>query len=60
VREGEPVLVGLALFENPLAFDAFSRSGAWAREAQPALAPWLAGATESHRLVPTARSALHA
>ena len=60
VREGEPVLVGLALFHSPAAFDAFARGGAWARDAQPKLAPWLAGPTESHRLTPTARSALHA
>ncbi len=60
VREGEPVLVGLALFKDLSAFDAFARSGAWARDAQPALAPWLARPAESHRLVPTARSALHA
>ena len=60
VREGEPVLVGLAMFDGPAAFDALVRSGVWAREAQPQLAPWLARPTESHRLVPTARSALHA
>jgi quinol monooxygenase YgiN len=60
VREGEPVLLGLALFDSLAAFDAFARSGAWARDAQPALAPWLARPAESHRLVPTARSALHA
>lgn len=60
VREGEPVLVGLALFDGPAAFEAFARGGAWARDAQPALAPWLARPAESHRLVPTARSALHA
>lgn len=60
VREGEPVLVGLALFDDLAAFEAFARSGAWARGAQPALAPWLARPAESHRLVPTARSALHA
>ncbi|KRB97867.1 hypothetical protein ASE11_13650 [Hydrogenophaga sp. Root209] len=60
VREGEPVLVGLALFDHLTAFEAFARSGAWARDAQPALAPWLARPAESHRLVPTARSALHA
>ncbi|MCV0438055.1 MAG: NIPSNAP family protein [Hydrogenophaga sp.] len=59
VREGEPVLVGLALFDDLAAFDAFGRGGTWARDAQPALAPWLAGPAESHRLVPTARSALH-
>lgn len=60
VREGEPVLVGLALFDHLTAFDAFARSGTWARDAQPALEPWLARPAESHRLVPTARSALHA
>jgi hypothetical protein len=60
VREGEMVLVGLALFDSPVAFDAFVRSGVWAREALPQLAPWLARPVESHRLVPTARSALHA
>lgn len=60
VREGEPVLVGFALFDSPAAFDLFARSGAWARDAQPALAPWLARPAETHRLVPTLRSALHA
>jgi len=60
VRGGEPVLVGLALFDSAEAFDTFARSGAWARQARPALAPWLARAAESHRLAPTSRSALHA
>jgi hypothetical protein len=60
VREDEPVLVGLALFDGPAAFEAFARGGAWGRDAAPALGPWLARPAESHRLVPTARSALHA
>jgi hypothetical protein len=60
VREGEHVLVGLAMFDTPLAFDAFVRSGAWGREAQPLIDRWLARPTESHRLAPTARSAIHA
>ena len=60
VREGETVLVGLAWFDGMAAFEAFTRSGAWAREVQPTLACWLAGPTESLRLQPTARSALHA
>jgi hypothetical protein len=60
VREGEPVLVGMALFDSPAAFDAFARGGTWARDALPPLAPWLAGPAQSHRLTPTARSALHA
>ncbi len=60
VHEGPPVLVGLALFHSSEAFDAFVRSGAWTRNAQPALAPWLARPAQSHRLMPTSRSALHA
>ncbi len=59
VREGEPVLVGLALFDDLAAFNTFLRRGAWAREAQPLLAPWLAGPATGHRLAPTARSAVH-
>lgn len=47
-------MVGLALL------DGLARSGVWAPEAQPQLAPWLARPAESRRLVPTARSALHA
>lgn len=60
VHEGRPVLVGLALFPDESTFNAFLQSGAWAREAQPLLAPWLSGAATGHRLAPTARSALHA
>jgi len=60
VREGEPVLVGLALFDGLAAFNAFLRGGAWARQARPLLAPWLSSPATGHRLAPTARSALHA
>lgn len=60
VREGEPVLLGLALFDDAAAFGAFAASGDWSRRAQPALAPYLAREPESHRLVPTARSAIRA
>jgi len=60
VHQGQPVLVGLALFDHAEAFDAFARSGAWAQQARPALAPWLAQAARTHRLVPTPRSALRA
>jgi quinol monooxygenase YgiN len=60
VHEGQPVLAGLALFDSNEAFDNFAHSSAWARNAQPALAPWLARKAESHRLVPTSRSALRA
>jgi hypothetical protein len=59
VREREPVLVGFAMFGTRAAFEAFSRSGHWAREVQPALEPWLAGRSKRLRLVATARSALH-
>ena len=60
VREGEPVLVGLALFGGEAALQSFADSGAWARDVTPGLAPWLATAPEVLRLQPTARSALHA
>jgi NIPSNAP len=60
VREGEHVLVGLAMFDNALAFDAFIGSGVWGREVQPQLDRWLARPTETHRLTPSARSAIHA
>ena len=60
VREGEPVLVGLALFGGEAALQSFADSGAWARDVTPGLAPWLAAAPEVLRLQPTARSALHA
>lgn len=59
VREGEPVLVGLALFSDAAALHAFAQ-GAWPREVLPALARWLRGPPQSMRLAPTARSALHA
>lgn len=60
VREGEHVLLGLALFADAAAFDAFAQSGTWQRDVAPGLAPWLARTPEAHRLQPTARSALHA
>jgi hypothetical protein len=59
VREGDRVLVGLAAFDDAASFEAFARSGAWALEIQPELSKWLLRPTESHRLVPTARSAIH-
>ena len=58
VREGETVLVGLALFDDEGAYTRFVRSGAWQREAAPALVPFLAGAPQPLRLAPTARSAI--
>lgn len=60
VREGEHVLLGLALFRDAAAFDTFAQGGIWQRDVAPGLAPWLARAPEAHRLQPTARSALHA
>lgn len=60
VREGEHVLVGLALFDSPDSFAAFRASRRWDREAAPLLRPWLARPEETRRLVPTARSAIRA
>lgn len=60
VREDLEALVGVAVFRDAAAFDAFARGGHWAREVMPGLAQWLAGPVQAHRLVPTARSALHA
>ena len=60
VREDAQVLLGLALFADARALQSFADSGAWAREVAPALDRWLACAPEVHRLLPTARSALHA
>lgn len=60
VREGEPMLLALALFGNAAAAQAVTTSGAWERGVAPGLAPWLASPPETLRLQPTARSALHA
>jgi hypothetical protein len=59
VREKEFVLVGFALFKDRTIFDAFVSSHAWQRDIAPKLQQWLVTAPESHRLVPTARSAIH-
>jgi len=53
VREGESVLVCVAIFADLAALDAWAGFG-------PALAPWLARPTQQLRLLPTPRSALHA
>jgi hypothetical protein len=58
VREGEQVLLGLALFDDAAAFDAFAASGRWSREVAPLLQEFLAGPLQARRLAPTARSAL--
>jgi hypothetical protein len=58
VREGEMVLVGLALFNDVSSFEKFARGGRWDREIAPTLSQWLSRAPESHRLTPTSRSAI--
>lgn len=60
VREGEQVLVGLAMFDDEAALGAFTQSGLWQRDVAPSLDPLLAGRAQTLRLEPTARSALHA
>jgi hypothetical protein len=60
VREGECVLVGVAIFVDAAGHEAFVRSGAWARKVEPALAAWLSRPAERLRLAPTSRSAIHA
>ena len=53
VREGENVLVVVAVFKERL-----DRS--WQRDEAPSLSQWLAKPPHSMKLVPTARSAIHA
>lgn len=60
VRTGECVLVGMALFENERSYEAFGTSLAWQEKIAPELGTYLLKAAESHRLLPTARSAVHA
>lgn len=60
VREGEFVLVGVAVFADCARLQAVAQSRAWASGLMPALAAWLARAPQTLRLTPTARSALHA
>lgn len=59
VREGEQVLVGAAVFASATDFERFQHMGRWATDVAPTLSTWLAKAPEAHRLVPTARSAIH-
>lgn len=58
VHEGQPVLVGLALFDDAAARSRRAEGGRWARDVQPDLAHWLVAPPQLHRLVPTPRSAL--
>lgn len=60
VRTGECVLVGMALFEDARSYQTFGASMAWQQKIAPQLQTYLLKTAESHRLVPTARSALHA
>jgi len=60
VRTNDHVLVGVAVFPDITGFEAFGRSNLWAREIAPQSAQWPIRSTETHRLVPTARSAIHA
>jgi hypothetical protein len=52
--------VGIAVFPDIARFEEFGRSQLWAREIAPQLARWPVRAIETHRLAPTARSAIHA
>jgi hypothetical protein len=53
VREGENVLVVVAVFRERF-------EGSWQRDVASALSQWLAKPPHSMKLVPTARSAIHA
>lgn len=59
VREAENVLVGFAMFKDEDALEDFVKSGIWTKEVAPDLDKLLTK-VESHRLTPTARSAIHA
>ena len=60
VRQDEQVLMGVAVFPDVARFDDFGRSNLWASEIAPELRRWPLKRTETHRLAPTARSAMHA
>jgi hypothetical protein len=60
VREGESVLVGVAVFKDLAAYDAFLADESWKRDVAPVLAQWLKGKPDARKLLPTARSAIHA
>jgi hypothetical protein len=58
VREGESVLVGVAVFENRSAYQTVLED--WRRDIMPTLSQWLKNQPHSITLTPTARSAIHA
>lgn len=59
VRQGEPMLVALALFADEAAFR-WAGEDLWRRGAAGTIASRLSGPPQSLRLAPTARSAIHA
>jgi hypothetical protein len=60
VREGEHVLLALAMFADDAACERFVGGGAWEREAMPTLSRWFAAPAPALPLAPPARSALQA
>jgi hypothetical protein len=58
VREGEHVVVAIAVFDDAPALDAFVAEATWEREAGAMFAPWQIASARQLRLAPTARSAL--
>lgn len=60
VGTGECVLVGVALFADEASYERLGASQVWQKKIAPQLKGYLAKPSESHRLLPTARSAVHA
>jgi hypothetical protein len=60
VREGEQVLVSLAMFADDDAQQSFATGSTWQRDIAPELSRFLVDTPRSLRLRPTARSAMHA
>ncbi|WGS53770.1 NIPSNAP family protein [Paraburkholderia sp. D15] len=60
VRTDGDVLISIALFPDMASYDAFGRSSLWVQEVAPRMAWWPMRFIEKYRLVPTARSAIHA
>jgi hypothetical protein len=60
IRAKDCVLIGVALFEDLSNYEEFLASKVWQNQVAPELKKYQIKAIESHRLTPTARSALHA
>ncbi len=60
VRTGETVLMGIGMFESLQSFEAFGASQVWQQRIAPKLEGYLQSQSQSLRLTPTARSAVHA